>query len=69
MNHTLKKSLVFAVIFILLCSLVPLTLLLSSNKNNKLKRNEQNPANEEKLILGFSQIGSINYVELIFELI
>ena len=58
MNHTLKKSLIFAVIFILLCSLVPLTLLLSSNKNNNRKRNEQNPANEEKLILGFSQIGS-----------
>ena len=58
MNHTLKKSLIFAVIFILLCSLVPLTLLLSSNKNSNRKRNEQNPANEEKLILGFSQIGS-----------
>ena len=58
MNHTLKKSLVFAVIFILLCSLVPLTLLLSSNKNNRRKNSEQNPANEEKLILGFSQIGS-----------
>ena len=58
MNHTLKKSLVFAVIFILLCSLVPLTLLLSSNKNNRRKNSEKNPTNEEKLILGFSQIGS-----------
>ena len=49
MNHTLKKSLVFAVIFILLCSLVPLTLLLSSNKNNRRKNNENNPANEDKV--------------------
>ena len=58
MNHTLKKSLIFAVIFILLCSLVPLTLLLTSNKNDRRKINTQNTAPEDRLILGFSQIGS-----------
>lgn len=58
MNHTVKKTLIYALIVILLSSLIPLVLLLSSNKNSIKKRQAKNGFSEEKLILGFSQIGS-----------
>ena len=56
MKLSLKKVIIAIIVFLLLSSLIPLFLVYSTNKNKTSKNNQNNI--EDKLILGFSQIGS-----------
>lgn len=56
MKHTVKKVIVTVIIFLLLSSLIPLFLIYSTNKNKTSTKTQIE--SQDKLILGFSQIGS-----------
>jgi len=55
MSHKIKKIIVSVFILILLSALVPLIVIYNTNKN---KQKIQDESRSDKLILGFSQIGS-----------
>lgn len=58
MTHTIKKTLIYVLVLILLSSLIPLFLIRNSRSNSSKKDLETGGKGKEKLILGFSQIGN-----------